>query len=208
MRNRRWYSVLTLAVGVAALACGDRSKATVDLPVGPAPDSFRVVFETTRGAFVVEAHRAMAPVGVDRFYALTRAGFFDDNGFFRVVPGFVVQFGASGDPMTSAHWDSLHIADDPRIENNRRGTIAFAKDGPGSRATQLFINLADNTHLDRDGFAPFGRVVDGMGVVDSIYAGYREKPEYHLIATMGNAYLHRMFSKLDYIKTARIMKSH
>lgn len=198
---------LFIALVVSAVACGDRSKSqAIAPPIGPAPDSFRVSFETTRGTFIVEARRAWSPLGVDRFYALTSGGLFDDNGFFRVVPGFIVQFGANGDPTVNAQWDSLPIADDRRVEKNLRGTIAFAKEGPDSRTHQLFINLADNAHLDRDGFVPFGRVVDGLGVVDSIYAGYREKPEYHLIATIGNAYLHRMFAKLDYITTAKVIK--
>jgi cyclophilin family peptidyl-prolyl cis-trans isomerase len=194
-----------LPLVVAVVACG-RSKGAATLPAGPAPDSFRVAFETTRGPFIVDAHRAWAPIGVDRFYALVAAGFFDDNGFYRVVPGFIVQFGGGDDPRINAHWDSLRIADDPRVSKNERGTIAFAKDGAASRTHQLFVNLADNAHLDREDFVPIGRVVDGMGVVDSIYPGYREKPEYNLISTIGNAYLRRIFPRLDYIKTARVVK--
>src|SRR5439155_16844170 len=160
----------------------------------------------TRGRFVVEAHHGWAPRGVDRFYELVSAGALDDNGFYRVVPKFIVQFGASGDPKVTAHWDSLRIADDPPAEKNRRGTIAFATEGAGTRTSQLFINLSDNAHLDRIGFVPIGRVVEGMDVVDSIYSGYREKPEYHLIATIGNGYLRRMFPKLDYVRTARVVR--
>jgi peptidyl-prolyl cis-trans isomerase A (cyclophilin A) len=191
---------------IVAISCSDKRPTPPSAAVGPTPDSFQVAFETTRGRFVVEAHRRWAPNGVDRFYQLVSAGLLDDNGFFRVVPKFIVQFGAFGDKKVNAHWDSLRIADDPRVEKNLRGTIAFAQEGPGSRTHQLFINLSDNPHLDRDKFAPIGRVVSGMGVVDSIYTGYREKPDYHLIATLGNDYLRRMFPKLDYITTARIVR--
>ncbi len=199
-------AVALLAFSLAVVACNEKRAAPVHAaPVGPTPDSFRVTFETTRGRVVVEAHRRWAPTGVDRLYELVSAGALDDNAFFRVVPKFIVQFGAPGDPKVNAHWDSLRIADDPPVEKNRRGTIAFAKVGPGSRTNQLFINLSDNSNLDGTGFVPVGRVVEGMNVVDSIYAAYREKPEYHLIATLGNDYLRRMFPKLDYITTARII---
>ena len=202
----RSAALLLLAVTFILASCGDKkTPPPTSTPAGPTPDSFQVTFETTRGRFVIEAHRAWAPKGVDRFYELVSAGLLDDNAFYRVVPKFIVQFGALADPKVNARWDSLPIADDPRVEKNRRGTIAFAQEGHGSRTHQLFINLSDNAHLDRAGFVPIGRVVDGMGVVDSIYAGYREKPEYHLIATLGNEYLRRMFSKLDYIVTARLL---
>jgi peptidyl-prolyl cis-trans isomerase A (cyclophilin A) len=203
-RQRLWF-VAALAGGIA---CADtKSTPTRSVPVGPTPDSFRVAFETTRGTFVVEAHRAWSPKGVDRLHELVSAGLLDDNAFYRVVPKFIIQFGALADPKVNARWDSLRIADDPRVEQNRRGTMAFAQEGPGSRTHQLFINLSDNPHLDRAGFVPIGRVVDGMQVVDSVYTGYREKPEYHLIATLGNAYLRRMFPRLDYIVTARLSTS-
>jgi peptidyl-prolyl cis-trans isomerase A (cyclophilin A) len=207
MNQRRRASHFCGVVAIAAaLACSESKPVQQSAPVGPTPDAFRVAFETTRGTFIVEAHRRWAPNGVDRFYQLVSAGLLDDNGFFRVVPKFIVQFGAFGDKKVNAHWDSLKIADDPQVEKNRRGTIAFAQEGPGSRTHQLFINLSDNKHLDRDKFVPIGRVVSGMDVVDSIYTGYREKPDYHLIATLGNEYLRRMFPKLDFIKTARIAR--
>jgi len=187
-------------------ACGGERKAS---PVAfdttaAAPDSFRVTLETTRGPVVVEVHRAWAPLGAQRFYQLAGRGLLDDNAFYRVVPKFIVQFGAIPDPKVNAHWDSLKFADEPRVERNTRGTIAFAQEGKNSRTHQLFINLSDNPHLDRGGFVPIGRVVSGMESVDSIYTGYREKPEYHLIASLGNNYLQRMFPKLDYIRKARL----
>jgi peptidyl-prolyl cis-trans isomerase A (cyclophilin A) len=169
-----------------------------------APDSFRVTLETTRGPVLVEVHRSWAPLGAQRFYQLVGRGLLDDNGFYRVVPKFIVQFGAIPDPKVNAHWDSLKFGDEPRVEKNTRGTLAFAQEGKNSRTHQLFINLSDNPHLDKDGFVPIGTVVSGMERVDSIYSGYREKPEYNLIARLGNNYLQRMFPKLDYIKSARL----
>ena len=198
--------VVPFVLSLAIVACSDKRPATAHAAAaGPTPDSFHVAFETTRGRFTIEVHRQWAPLGADRLYELVSTGALDDNGFFRVVPGFIVQFGAPGDPKINAHWDSLPIADDPPREKNVRGTLAFATEGPGTRTNQLFINLSDNPHLDRTGFVPVGRVVDGTGVVDSIFSGYREKPDYHLIASLGNSYLRRAFPKLDYITTARIL---
>jgi peptidyl-prolyl cis-trans isomerase A (cyclophilin A) len=176
------------------------------MPVlGPTPDSFRVAFETTRGQFVVQVNRAWAPIGADRFYQLVSAQFFDDNAFFRVLPNFVAQFGASGDRKANEQWDDLKLRDEEVIMSNKRGTLSFASDGADSRTHQAFINLKDNPNLDRLGFAPIGQVVEGMAVVDSIYDDYGETPKYHLIATLGNSYLKRMFPKMDYIKTARVV---
>lgn len=188
----------------AALACGDRGPARA-APAGPAPDSFRVAFVTSRGTFVVEARRAWAPHGVDRFHALVAEGFFDDNRFYRVLPGFIAQFGASNDPDRNRYWEARPLPDDPPLEKNRRGTVTFAALGANSRTHQLFVNLKDNANLDRESFVPVGRVVEGMSVVDSLYDDYGDDPRYHLIATMGNRYLARMFPKLDYIRTARIV---
>ena len=201
-------ALCAFALSVAGVACGEKKSQppATSAPVQPTPDSFRVAFETTRGPFIVEAHRAWAPNGVDRLHELVAAAAFDDNAFFRVVPRFIVQFGAFGDSKVNARWDSLRIADDPPGKNNLRGTMAFAQEGAASRTHQVFINLSDNAHLDRSGFVPVGRVVEGMNIVDSIYAAYREKPEYHLIATLGNTYLRRMYPKLDYITTARIVR--
>jgi peptidyl-prolyl cis-trans isomerase A (cyclophilin A) len=141
---------------------------------------------------------------VDRFHALTRAGFFDENRFFRVVPGFIAQFGLNDKPKVNELWDARPIPDDPVRHGNLRGTIAFATEGPNTRSHQLFVNLADNPRLDKLGFTPIGRVVSGMEVVDSIYAGYEEAPSQRMIQRLGNSYLARMFPKLDYIRTARV----
>jgi peptidyl-prolyl cis-trans isomerase A (cyclophilin A) len=199
--------LLLLAAGVAVAACGTResAKPTQTAAAATAPDSFQVRFETSRGPFTVEVTRALSPLGADRFYQLVSTGYFTDVRFFRVVPGFVAQFGMNGDPKVNAEWSDRTIPDEPVKETNAKGTIVFATSGPNSRSNQLFINLADNPRLDAMGFAPFGRVVDGMAVVDSIYSGYGEAPDQQQITASGNAYLERMFPKLDYIKSATIV---
>lgn len=207
--SRRHRSALLLTVFALAtlnVGCKDKSPASArTAPVGPAPDSFRVSFETTRGIFIVEVQRAWSPRGADRFHDLVAESFFDETRFFRVLPGFIAQFGVNNDRKVNEKWDAKTIADDSVSVSNTHGTLVFASDGPNSRSHQLFINLADNKNLDTQGFSPIGRVVTGMSVADSIYAGYGETPNYHLIATLGNSYLKRMFPKLDYIKTARIV---
>ena len=174
-----------------------------------APDTYRVKFVTTKGEFVVEVTRAWAPIGADRFYNLVKNGFFTDVEFFRVVPDFVVQFGINGNPKIAAAWSNANINDDPVVQSNQRGYITYAKTGaPNSRSTQVFINLNDrNSMLDGQGFAPFGKVVDGMDVVDKLYSGYGEQVTnlQDQIAQQGNAFLKKSFPELDSIKTALIV---
>jgi peptidyl-prolyl cis-trans isomerase A (cyclophilin A) len=172
-----------------------------------APATYRVSFATTRGTFVLTVHRAWSPRGADRFYNLARAHFFDGVTFFRVVKGFVVQFGISPDPKVSKAWQTATIKDDPVKESNAPGTITFADAGPDTRTTQVFVNLGNNAALDTQGFSPFGRVTSGMSVVNKLYGGYGEQPTGHQqeITTQGNAYLRKSFPKLDSIKTARIL---
>ncbi|MEO8335195.1 MAG: peptidylprolyl isomerase [bacterium] len=203
-RTALYVSLFALPV---ALACSDKPATPArTAPVGPAPDSFRVAFETTRGPFVVQVNRSWAPNGADRFYDLVAEHFFDDNGFFRVLPEFIAQFGVNNDRRINDAWEAKKIPDDKVLRKNDRGTLTFASDGKDSRTHQLFFNLKDNAKsLDNDGFAPIGVVVDGMPVVDSIYNGYGETVNYHLVATLGNSYLKRMFPKLDYIKTATLL---
>lgn len=171
----------------------------------PAPAVFRVRFETTRGAFTVEATRDWAPRGADRFYNLVRSGFYDGTRFFRVVPGFVVQFGLPADARRAPVWREARIPDDPVKGSNVAGTLTFATAGPNTRTTQLFVNFKDNPRLDRMGFAPFAKVVDGMAVVDSINAEYGERPDQGRIQAEGEAYLGRDFPRLDQIRTAKVV---
>ena len=169
-----------------------------------APATYRAKFETGKGAFVVEVTRAWAPRGADRFYNLVKNGFYDDTRFFRVVPGFMVQFGIHGEPAVQSNWVNARIPDDPVTQSNKRGTITFATSGPGARTTQVFINFDDNANLDGMGFAPFGRIVSGMNVVDAINAEYRERPDQRRIQPQGNAYLKQEFPRLDFVKKATI----
>ena len=177
-----------------------------------APDTFWVRMETTRGPFTVQVIRAWAPRGADRVYYLTRSGFYDGVRFFRVLPRFVAQFGASGDPQVARIWDVRTIADDPVRRQNLRGTVSFATAGPNTRTTQLFVNLRDNVRLDRLGFAPIGRVVEGMRVVDSLYSGYGEGaprgrgPDQDRMAAEGTRYLERSFPKLDWVQRATVVR--
>lgn len=166
---------------------------------------FKVKFECSNGTFVVECHRDWAPLGVARFEELVKGNFYNAGRFFRVVPGFVVQFGLSGDPETNKNWRTNRIKDDPVKESNAPGTLTFATSGPNSRTTQLFINLAPNKQLDSMGFAPFGKVIEGLEVVKAINAEYRERPDQQQIQTQGNAYLEKEFPKLDFIKSATIV---
>jgi cyclophilin family peptidyl-prolyl cis-trans isomerase len=177
-----------------------------------APETFKADFDTSKGKFVVEVTRAWAPNGADRFYNLVKSGFYNDVRFFRVISGFMVQFGIHGDPAVSAPWRMARIPDDPVKQSNKRGYITFATAGPNTRTTQVFINFGDNAGLDSQGFSAFGRVTSGMDVVDKLYSGYGEGapngkgPNQGQIQSEGNAYLTKSFPQMDYIKTATIEK--
>lgn len=200
---------------LAACESGRGSNAALmpkaDEPTPAAPAVFTVRFETSKGPFVVESHRGWSPNGVDRFHQLVTSGYFDNTRFFRVVPGFVVQFGIHGVPEVARAWENLTIPDDSLVESNARGTVTFATAGPNTRTTQLFINLGDNTNLNSMGFTPVGRVIEGMDVVDKLYAGYGDGPPFgngpdqQMITTEGNAYLERDFPQLDFIRSARVV---
>ena len=163
-----------------------------------------VVFDTTKGNIKIQVNRSWAPRGADRFYNLVKNGYYDSCRFFRIVPNFVVQFGMHGDPKVGALWQRAQIQDDPVTKTNRKGALTFATAGPGTRTTQIFINLKANTFLDSQGFAPFGEVVEGMEIVESLYAGYGESPDQGMILQRGNNYLASSFPNLDYIKKATI----
>lgn len=172
-----------------------------------APKSFKVKFQTTAGEFVAEFHRDWAPNGVDRFYNLVKLGYYDGVAFFRVIEGFMAQFGLHWSPKVNQAWKEATIEDDPVEKSNKRGYVTFAKrKKPNTRTTQLFINFRKNAKLDDRGFAPIGEVVEGMETVDNIHNGYGQQPSQKKIRNEGNAYLKEEFPKLDYIEKAEIVK--
>ena len=205
--------ILPAALFGAALLLASGAAPTPEALKETAPETFYARFETTKGTFVVQVNRAWAPNGADRFYNLVKSGFYDGQRFFRVVKGFVVQWGIHGDPATAAAWNSARIPDDPVQEKNATGTITFAKGGPNSRTTQVFINLSDNRRtLDKAGFAPFGVVVEGMDVVKKLYAGYGDMVsqggrgvDTTKLYQEGTPYLDREFPKLDRIVKASVL---
>ena len=172
-----------------------------------APAVYRVRFTTTKGPFVVTVHRKWAPRGADRFYNLVHAGFYNGQRLFRVIPGFVVQWGISGTPKIAQVWQQATVHDDPVRHSNKRGTIVFADAGPNTRTTQVFVNLGSNSALDKDGFAPFGTVTSGFATLQHLYHGYGERPSnaQAQITQQGEAFLKRHFPKLDRILKTRLL---
>ena len=171
-----------------------------------APAAFMARFDTNKGDFVIAVERKLSPHGADRFYNLVRNGYFDGNKFFRVLPGFIVQWGMNGDPAINKIWSESRILDDPVQISNKKGTITFAKPGsPNARSTHLFINYADNNNLDGQGFAPFGHVSEGMEVVEAINSEYKQAPKQGMIFEGGNAYLNEHYPNLDTILSAKIV---
>jgi peptidyl-prolyl cis-trans isomerase A (cyclophilin A) len=206
---RLWPAALAL---LAAACSSEKPRpASPPRPEKP-PEVYRVRLETTKGDIIVEAHREWAPRGADQFYELVENRFYDGARFFRVVRGFVVQFGIHGDPAVQRLWGDMKIRDDPVKQSNRKGFVSFAKLGPNSRTTQVFINLRDNVELDSEGFAPFARVVEGMDVVERLWSNYGETPprgrgpDPARILREGNAYLEKEFPRLDAIVRARIVR--
>jgi peptidyl-prolyl cis-trans isomerase A (cyclophilin A) len=205
--------VILLALVVAPLAVRPAMCQALMNPAAlteQAPPVYKAKFDTSKGTFEIQVHRDWAPAGADRFYNLVKSGFFDNTRFFRVVSGFMVQFGLNGDPNVSAQWRQARIRDDQVKQSNTRGMVTFATAGPNTRTTQVFINFGDNNRLDGMGFAPFGQIVSGMSVVDALYSGYGEGapggngPDQGRVQQEGNAYLLKEFAKLDYIKKATI----
>jgi peptidyl-prolyl cis-trans isomerase A (cyclophilin A) len=221
MKNLAILILMLMALVLGGCGTGEQKaeKKAEPEPAGrklddPSPAVYRVAFETSKGNFVVEVNRDWAPRGADRFYTLVDQKFFDDSRFFRVVRGFVVQFGISGRPGVNRYWNNMVILDDPVKASNKKGYVTFAMAGPASRTTQVFINLRDNSKtLDKSGFAPFGRVISGMDVVESLYYSYGDfppggsGPDPSMIESQGNDYLLTRFPRLDYIKTATFVET-
>jgi peptidyl-prolyl cis-trans isomerase A (cyclophilin A) len=212
-REERMEKMVILGLLIFGLALGARVTAGPEALKDPAklnaeaPATYSVKFETSEGSFVISVTREWSPLGADRFYNLVKNGFYDDLRVFRVVPGFVVQFGMSGDPALSKVWQTARIKDDPVKGSNKKGHVTFAMAGPNSRTTQVFINLKDNTRLDGMGFSPIGVVTEGMDVVEKLYGGYGDDkgPNQGRIASEGNAYLDKDFPDLDRLTKATIV---
>ncbi len=215
--KRLFITVLLLSLpslGAAQTAARPAGRGGLNNPASlkeTAPAAYKVRFDTSKGPFVVEVTRSWAPNGADRFYNLVKNGFYDNARFFRVIPGFMVQFGLNGNPALNRVWTNARIPPDPVTQDNSRGTITFAMGGtPDSRTTQVFINFGANGALNRQGFAPFGKVLTGMEIVDQIYSGYGEGapsgkgPDQVRTRNEGNAYLTANFPQLDFIRKATI----
>lgn len=170
-----------------------------------APDTYKVKMMTTKGEVLIQVTRSWAPLGADRFYNLVKAGYYDGDPFYRIVPGFVVQWGFTPRPDVNRAWANANLQDDPVTQSNRRGTITFATSGPNTRSTQLFINLAENQRLDGMGFSPFGEVVSGMDAIDKLNQEYGEQPQQDRLAMEGSSYFSKTFPNLDVIKGATIV---
>jgi peptidyl-prolyl cis-trans isomerase A (cyclophilin A) len=195
------------ALSFAIMAGVSQTTSAGQVPNEQAPSTFRARFDTSQGAFVIDVQREWAPLAADRFFTLVKSGFYDGARFFRVLTGFMAQFGLNGDPTVQAAWASANLVDEPPKQSNLRGFVTFAKESsPNSRYTMVFVNYTDNSYLDADGFAPFGQVVEGMDVVDKLYGGYGRTnvPDQRRIKSEGNAYLRAEFPRLDFIKKATI----
>jgi peptidyl-prolyl cis-trans isomerase A (cyclophilin A) len=197
---------------LALTGCGpseEPKKAETPRQDVPAPDVFKVNLDTSKGAVAIEVHKDWAPIGAQHLFELVNRGYYDGDRFFRVTRAYV-QFGVNGDPKVSSMWSSANLRDDPVKEHNVKGAVSYAKIGPNSRTTQLFINMRDNKDLDKQGFAPIGTVVAGMDVVESFYSAYGDMPprgqgpDPTKIETQGNAYLDSRFPRLDFVKKATI----
>jgi len=202
MRRIVW-SVLWLMLAGCSGSSQSKQAASV-------PDLFKVNLDTSKGPVVIEVHKDWAPLGAERFYQLVQSGYYDGARFFRVLPGFMAQFGIAADPQTTAKWKEANLQDDPVKQSNTRGMVTFATAGPNTRTTQMFINTGDNARLDSQGFAPIGKVISGQEAVESFFSGYGEGapsgrgPAQQLIEIQGNAYLEKDFPELDFIKKASI----
>ena len=210
--RKTWWLAVSAAVSLALSGCSSADEKTA--PKAPAkvektPDVFQAVFDTSKGQVVIEVHRDWAPVGVDHFFSLIQTGYYDGVRFFRVTRNYV-QFGINGDPKINGLWSTARLPDDKVKQSNLKGTLTFAHLGANTRTTQLFFNMKDNKDLDKQGFAPFGKVTAGMDVVERLYSAYGDMaprgqgPDPSKIEVQGNPYLDAKFPRLDYIKKATI----
>jgi peptidyl-prolyl cis-trans isomerase A (cyclophilin A) len=211
MRITRLFVLLGVIVAIAAAAIAQTPKPSLKEPTTlseKAPDVYRAQLATSQGAIVFEVHRDWAPNAADRFYNLVKNGFYDNTRFFRVLSGFMAQFGLNGNPDIQRPWSLMGLLDEPPKQSNTQGFVSFARESaPNTRFTMVFINFKDNSYLDAEGFPPFGQVVVGMDVAEKLYSGYGRTnvPDQRRILSEGNAYLAAEYPKLDYIKRASIV---
>lgn len=213
--RKTWWLAVGAAVSLALAGCSSRDESKKEEAPKPAakvektPDVFQAVFDTSKGQVGIEVRRDWAPVGVDHFYSLIKTGFYDGARFFRVTRNYV-QFGINGDPTTNGLWSTARVPDDKVKQSNVKGTLSFAHLGANTRTTQLFFNMKNNKDLDKQGFAPLGKVITGMDVVERLYSAYGEVaprgqgPDPSKIEVLGSTYLDAKFPRLDYIKKATI----
>jgi peptidyl-prolyl cis-trans isomerase A (cyclophilin A) len=206
--TRRHALTLSFAAALAGGSC-----AAPAVKMKPSPPEYKVKLETTKGDVIILVHRDWSPLGADHFYQLVKAGYYNNNAFFRALKGYIVQWGINGDPKVYQHWDRIKINDDPPKVSNKTGSVVFAKPGaPNARTTHVFINLADNSgNLDAQGFTPFGEVIQGLDNVTNLYMDYGDGPpdgagpDQDAAAAGGNVYFKKNFPKLDYIIKATII---
>lgn len=177
-----------------------------------APDSFTVAFETADArVFVVKAHRAWSPAGVDRFYTLVEKGYYERVPVYRVITRYMVEFGFTGVPAIDQSWYGKNLQDEPVVGQNTRGAVSFMRTGPNSRYVRLFVNLSNNSpYLDTltvsevKGYPPIGQVIEGMDNLDGLYGGYADRVPTDTLQMRGARWLDERFPGLSYIVGARI----
>lgn len=206
-------SYLLLAIILFILSSCSTTQVHTRVSEQTAPPTFKAKFETSKGDFIAEFHREWSPKGADRIYQLIQSGFYNNTAIFRVVKDYVAQFGISNDSTLNSFWQAHKLADEPVIMPNTRGTISFARGGPHTRSTQLFINIKNNsprldtlTYQEVSGFPVVGEIIEYTAIIDQLYSGYGNSPSQDSIQVYGNKYLHRNFPKLDYIKKVSIIK--
>lgn len=205
--------VASAALGLLLAGCSPapKEKAAEPLPPPveeakpePAPEVYRAKFTSTKGDFVIEVTRKWAPLAADRFYALLKDSYYPGSPVYRVQPGFVVQWGISNSTRKSAKWNQEYLEDEPRTQSNTRGMVAFATSGPGSRTMQVFVNMGNNTPLNAQGFAPFGRVVSGMEALAKM-TSYGDNVDQGRLMREGGTYVEMFFPKMDRIEKAELL---
>lgn len=207
-RRLFFITAIFLCAGILTAQVPDKSILTLH-----APASFRAVFKTNKGAFIIEAYRKWSPMGVDRLYQLIKTGFYNNTMLFRAEQKFVIQFGISNSREINRFWDPKKLKDEPPLQKNKKGIIAFARGGINDRSTQLFINMVNNPLLDTvlrvglRGYTPVAKVIKGMEVVAMINDRYGRSTLViqDSVYKYGNRYLEVHYPGLDKIISANLI---